>query len=167
MYIVYGENCCGLADTNSGDVLKTRLFHTLESTIACILMTIENVKELGYTPSEEYEKILSDKVLISHRITSNNFAVPMFCRTSAGTTDYDDYFLIKVDVVTPKDQTIVTEYCPHCENESSMFWNVDEFGYKAFCPHCGKLMMLCAECCLRDGDYEVNYAGTCRRCKRK
>ena len=69
-----------------------------------------------------------------------------------------------------KEKTIVTEYCPHCENEVSMFWNVSEFGYKAFCPHCGKRLMLCDECCHENGDCEVNcdfFSDTCRRCREK
>lgn len=41
---------------------------------------------------------------------------------------------------------IVTEFCPHCESEIEMRWNVDERGFKAFCPVCGKRLMLCDEC---------------------
>lgn len=40
----------------------------------------------------------------------------------------------------------VTEWCPHCEREATFEWNVEEQGYKAFCPSCGKLLMLCSEC---------------------
>ena len=60
---------------------------------------------------------------------------------------------------------IVTEYCPHCENEIEMRWNTDKFGYKAFCPVCGKRLMLCDECRHMDGisgcDYD-NVTDTCR-----
>lgn len=41
---------------------------------------------------------------------------------------------------------IVTEMCPHCESEIQMHWNTDERGFKAFCPVCGKRLMLCDEC---------------------
>lgn len=41
---------------------------------------------------------------------------------------------------------IVTELCPHCENEIEMRWNTDILGFKAFCPVCGKRLMLCDEC---------------------
>lgn len=41
---------------------------------------------------------------------------------------------------------IVTEMCPHCESEIEMRWNTDTMGFKAFCPVCGKRLMLCDEC---------------------
>jgi len=41
---------------------------------------------------------------------------------------------------------IVTEMCPHCETEVEMRWNTDTMGFKAFCPVCGKRLMLCDEC---------------------
>lgn len=31
----------------------------------------------------------------------------------------------------------VTEWCPHCESEIEMTWNVEDRGYKSFCPACG------------------------------
>ena len=37
----------------------------------------------------------------------------------------------------------VTEYCSECETENTMVWDVKTEGYKAYCPHCGKVMMLC------------------------
>lgn len=40
----------------------------------------------------------------------------------------------------------VTEYCPNCETEIEMVWNVEQFGYKAYCPVCGERLMLCDEC---------------------
>ncbi len=64
---------------------------------------------------------------------------------------------------------IVTEVCPHCENEIEMRWDTDTRGYKAICPVCGETLMLCDECqhsgpdggpigpCDYDGD-----TGTCR-----
>ena len=48
----------------------------------------------------------------------------------------------------------VVEVCPHCESEIEMTWDVESRGYKAFCPVCGKRLMLCDECQHRDcGDY--------------
>lgn len=41
---------------------------------------------------------------------------------------------------------IVTEMCPHCGSEIEMRWNTDTMGFKAFCPVCGKRLMLCDEC---------------------
>lgn len=40
----------------------------------------------------------------------------------------------------------ITEVCPHCENEITMQWNVEELCYKAYCPVCGKRLMLCSAC---------------------
>lgn len=40
----------------------------------------------------------------------------------------------------------VTEYCSNCENEVTMNWDVKKQGYQAFCPVCGKRLMLCSEC---------------------
>lgn len=40
----------------------------------------------------------------------------------------------------------VIEVCPHCENEIEMRWDINKCGYKAFCPVCGKRLMLCSEC---------------------
>ena len=44
------------------------------------------------------------------------------------------------------DPYIVTEYCPNCESEIEMRWSVEELGYRAFCPVCGKRLMLCDAC---------------------
>lgn len=62
---------------------------------------------------------------------------------------------------------IVTEVCPHCEAEVEMRWNVAADGYKAFCPHCGKRLMLCDACqhpedkCVENCDYNSE-TDTCR-----
>ena len=62
---------------------------------------------------------------------------------------------------------IVTEVCPHCEAEVEMRWNVAADGYKAFCPHCGKRLMLCDACqhpedkCVENCDYSSE-TDTCR-----
>lgn len=37
------------------------------------------------------------------------------------------------------DEKFVVEYCSECEHENEFSWNVEEFGYKAYCPHCGML----------------------------
>lgn len=42
--------------------------------------------------------------------------------------------------------TQVTEWCSHCERENTLEWDVETEGLKAFCPGCGKVMMLCSEC---------------------
>lgn len=56
----------------------------------------------------------------------------------------------------------VTEWCPHCESEITMTWDVESMEYTAFCPVCGELLMLCDECqhrtpegrCTDDCDYD-------------
>ena len=60
---------------------------------------------------------------------------------------------------------IVTELCPHCGSEIEMRWNTDELGYRAFCPVCGKRLMLCDECRHTDGISNCDYdsdSDTCR-----
>ena len=41
---------------------------------------------------------------------------------------------------------MVVEVCPHCMSENVMVWDVSKNGYRAYCPVCGKPMMLCDEC---------------------
>lgn len=42
---------------------------------------------------------------------------------------------------------VVTEWCGNCENEVEIHgWDTDRDGFQAFCPHCGKPLMLCDEC---------------------
>lgn len=53
----------------------------------------------------------------------------------------------------------VTEMCPYCESEITMTWNVESMGYKAFCPVCGKRLMLCDMCQHSGPDGE--YTGRC------
>jgi predicted RNA-binding Zn-ribbon protein involved in translation (DUF1610 family) len=54
---------------------------------------------------------------------------------------------------TEKRSYKVIEVCPHCENEITMMWNVKAHGYKAFCPVCGKRLMLCDLCQHRGPNY--------------
>ena len=44
----------------------------------------------------------------------------------------------------------VVEFCSECENENEFRWDVDVDGYKAYCPHCGAVLMLCDECTHRN-----------------
>lgn len=50
----------------------------------------------------------------------------------------------------------VTELCPNCDTEVEMRWDVEMFGYKAYCPYCGQRLMLCDECVHPNGEYENN-----------
>lgn len=60
---------------------------------------------------------------------------------------------------------IVTEFCPNCETEIEMRWNTDVLGFKAYCPVCGKRLMLCDACRHTDQPHECDYdsfSDTCR-----
>lgn len=57
----------------------------------------------------------------------------------------------------------ITEVCPHCENEITMQWSVEEFGYTAYCPVCGKRLMLCSAC--HDDTDSCNYDSNSDSCK--
>lgn len=66
---------------------------------------------------------------------------------------------------------IVSEYCSNCETEIEMRWSVNVLGYKAFCPVCGKRLMLCDACqhpgggpCSENCDYS-SATKTCRHNK--
>lgn len=64
------------------------------------------------------------------------------------------------------------EMCPHCEQEVKIRWNVNKDGFKAYCPHCGKRLMLCNACQHRYGEScdDCDYCGktdTCRFNKNK
>lgn len=54
---------------------------------------------------------------------------------------------------------IVTEWCPNCESEIEMRWNVESDGYRAYCPVCGNILMLCDEC--QHSGPEGEYTGRC------
>lgn len=58
----------------------------------------------------------------------------------------------------------VVEVCPHCMSEIEMRWNTDAQGFKAFCPVCGKRLMLCDECLHTQGG-GCDYSHTTDRCK--
>lgn len=50
----------------------------------------------------------------------------------------------------------VVEVCPHCDSEVVMMWDIESDGYMAFCPYCGKRLMLCDECLhADDNEYQV------------
>ena len=64
----------------------------------------------------------------------------------------------------------VTEWCPHCESEITMTWDVESMGYKAFCPVCGERLMLCDECRHTEEPTPCDYdskTDTCHRMKKE
>ena len=42
----------------------------------------------------------------------------------------------------------VTEICPHCKSEIILRWDVKDRGYKAYCPVCGKRLILGSDGCI-------------------
>lgn len=64
-------------------------------------------------------------------------------------------------------ENYIVEYCSFCNTENEIRWDVETEGYEAFCPHCGKKMMICSEC-LRASDNELQtcdwFDGKCFRC---
>jgi len=48
-------------------------------------------------------------------------------------------------------EKMVTEVCPECGTENTISWDVEDAGYRAYCPHCGTPMLLCSECADRCG----------------
>jgi len=48
--------------------------------------------------------------------------------------------------ITEIKMLLITELCPHCNKENTIERVVKKEGYRAFCPSCGKWMMLCSEC---------------------
>lgn len=50
----------------------------------------------------------------------------------------------------------VTEYCPHCDREITVSWNVEQDGYQIFCPNCGETIMLCSMCDQKPCDWTEN-----------
>ena len=61
---------------------------------------------------------------------------------------------------------IVTETCPHCKSGIEMRWDAGKLGFSAFCPVCGRRIMLCGAC-RRAGDAgPCDYDRTRNRCRR-
>ena len=85
--------------------------------------------------------------------------------------DADPAGAIDQHIVEDTETAIVSEYCSNCETEIEMRWNVIVLGYKAFCPVCGKRLMLCDACqhpgggpCSENCDYS-SATKTCRHSK--
>ena len=55
----------------------------------------------------------------------------------------------------------VAEWCPNCDSEIEMVWDVDTRGYKAYRPVCGNRLMLCDACQHTQDD---TYKGNCDYC---
>lgn len=44
------------------------------------------------------------------------------------------------------EESFISEVCPHCDEENTFIWDVTKDGMMAFCPHCGKPMLICSMC---------------------
>lgn len=62
--------------------------------------------------------------------------------------------------------TFVTELCPGCFREVTLIWKPKLDGLKAYCPHCGKVLMLCSECpgTSEKGDFDCDYDSDTETC---
>lgn len=72
----------------------------------------------------------------------------------------------KCSVKEDKQEKLVTEFCPECNTENTLVWDVEEDGYVAYCPHCGARMMLCDECQHADDAPETCDCSNCGHCYR-
>lgn len=78
--------------------------------------------------------------------------------------EFKDKKPVTVDDSIP--DTEITELCPHCDTEVTMEWDVNERGYEAFCPVCGKKMMLCSMCDCENCNWNAA-DDTCKMCRKK
>lgn len=64
----------------------------------------------------------------------------------------------------------ITEHCPHCETEVSLFWNTEQQGFVIHCPSCGKPILLCDECkhtiCPDGKPHDCDWSSETGRCHR-
>lgn len=59
----------------------------------------------------------------------------------------------------------IVEWCSHCGAEVEMQWDIEESGYKAYCPYCGEMLMLCDECIHSDSP-SCDWNSKTQSCKR-
>lgn len=69
----------------------------------------------------------------------------------------------KLAIAHAEEPSEVTELCPHCESEVTLQWDVKDRGYKAYCPVCGKRLMLCLAC--RGDGYGCDYDTETDECR--
>ena len=55
-----------------------------------------------------------------------------------------------------RQQKLIVELCPECGEENAIAWDIEQDGYKAHCPHCGRVMMLCSMCDREPCDWSLN-----------
>lgn len=59
----------------------------------------------------------------------------------------------------------VTQICPNCDRVVTLVWNIRENGLKAFCPHCGRRLMLCSSCPATEGKSFCDYNDLTEGCR--
>lgn len=74
----------------------------------------------------------------------------------SGSQRYADKLLELLEPERYNRSGYVTELCSNCDTEVEMRWDVEMFGYKAYCPYCGQRLMLCDECQHPNGEYDDN-----------
>lgn len=43
-------------------------------------------------------------------------------------------------------EKLLSEYCPHCEQEFTVEWDINTDGWIVYCPHCGYKTYMCNMC---------------------
>lgn len=88
--------------------------------------------------------------------------------SGSGCVNHEKEIIECIESAPTIEEKTVVEYCPNCETEIEMRWDIESMGYKAFCPVCGNRLMLCDECqhrtggaCTEDCDYDTR-TDTCR-----
>jgi len=85
-----------------------------------------------------------------------------------GSTDFsNDDFMAKPRECADNYEVAVdfeeTEWCGNCDHEVTLHWDIRENGFRAYCPYCGKRLMLCDACMHRFGDMHDNWQ-SCKNC---
>jgi len=71
------------------------------------------------------------------------------------TRQLKDIVMKKQDEITAIRMSLVTEMCAHCVEENTIEWDTRKQGYIAYCPNCGRQLMICSEC--RAYGFPCNY----------
>jgi hypothetical protein len=59
----------------------------------------------------------------------------------------------------------VSEYCPECEYENELEWDIEKDGWKINCQNCGEELMLCDECLHHEDNPNMSCSDICLRKK--
>ena len=111
---------------------------------------IEEVLSYCYTAKDFMDECGGDRILAVELFRYCDWQNP-----SSALPEVED------ELEDESEDQVVIEFCPECENEIEMKWDVSRLGYKAFCPICGSRLMLCDRC---QHDKNDKYLGDCDYC---